>query len=383
MYSRKNWYSLLQNAVGDHYTENTLPTKNGQSDFDEESSGYQSAPWTNSSDEHPNGSDLDTPTPPVACTCENCSLYSLCTRGCLNPGGDSPPLPIWNGTETTFTTNSWQYNYENKLMRDTNHIIFAFASLVNHTQRSFSDRVSLNEIVLWIKQLEAYKPLKNSLSLSERMGEVYKVKDMVKLFEILSDYWSWYNHHLLEHLILEFGGPEDKRRLRQYCDQFTSFLEKRLPNSQDTFRLGTGRGKGQKPLLIKVDENWDTVSLKHIRELHYNIAEILNLRPHVLYLASVSKGCICLHFMVPESMDKQSFSFCESQKKALQEAGVFRVECGEYVWQVCATYQLYLTSEPPLLSSLCAASAAKELSLNSHRVSSHGANSPCIISVVD
>ena len=204
---------------------------------------------------------------------------------------------------------------------------------------SFSD-LSLDRIVLWLKQLEAYKPLKKALpiNLNDRMGEVHKAEDMVQLFDILSDYWSWYNHHLLENLILQFGSPEDKRRLREYSKGFISFLEKRrLPKSQDKFSFGTGRGKGRKPLLIKVDENWDTVCLRQIRELHHNIAEILKVPPHVLYLASVSKGCICLHFVVPESMDEQTFPLCESQKKALQEASVFRLECGEYVWEVRTT----------------------------------------------
>ena len=337
----KSFYTIGTNGVfvagGDDYTGNTQ--KLNLVDHGEESSGYQSMLQTYSSDEQTSDSDLDTPTTPVGCTCGNCSLYTLCTRDCPNQDvGNSPPLPIWNGTET-YTTDSWQFDYETRLMLDTKKIVTAFASLVNHTLDSFSD-LSLNRIVLWLKQLEAYKPLKKALpiNLNDRMGEVHKAEDMVQLFDILSDYWSWYNHHLLENLILQFGSPEDKRRLREYSKGFISFLEKRrLPKSQDKFSFGTGRGKGRKPLLIKVDENWDTVCLRQIRELHHNIAEILKVPPHVLYLASVSKGCICLHFVVPESMDEQTFPLCESQKKALQEASVFRLECGEYVWEVRTT----------------------------------------------
>lgn len=288
---------------------------------------------TNSSEEQTSGSDLDTPTTPVGCTCGNCSLYTLCTGACPNQDvGNSPPLPIWR-PETTYTTDNWQFYYETRLMCDTRNIESAFASLVIHTSDSFSD-LSLKRIVLWLKHL-AYKPLKKGLqNLNDRMGEVHKAEDMVQLFDILSDYWSWYNHHLLENLILEFGSPEDERRLKEYSKKFIYFLKKRLPKSQDEFSFGTGHGKGQKPLLIKVDRNWDTVCLRQIWELHHNIAEILKVPPHVLYLASVSKGCICLHFVVPESMDERTFPLCESQKKALQEASVFRLECGEYVWEV-------------------------------------------------
>ena len=114
-------------------------------------------------------------------------------------------------------------------------------------------------------------------------------------------------------------------------DKFASFLKKRLPKSQDSFGFGSRYRRSQKPLLIKVDEEWDTISLRQIKKLHHKVAEILELPPHVLYLAAVSKGCICLEFLVPESM---AFSVCASQEEALLAVGVFRLECGEYVWQV-------------------------------------------------
>jgi len=90
----------------------------------------------------------------------------------------------------------------------------------------------------------------------------------------------------------------------------------------------------QKPLLIKVDEIWEAISLGQIRGLHHNIAEILGVPPHVLYLSSVSKGCICLEFIVPSFMPDHLFPLTASQEKALLAANAFRLECGEYIWLV-------------------------------------------------
>ena len=87
-------------------------------------------------------------------------------------------------------------------------------------------------------------------------------------------------------------------------------------------------------MLIKIDEHWE-IPLGQIRELHHKIAEILKKPPKMLYFSSVSKGCICLEFLVPESMP---ILLCESQKEALMAVGVFRLECGEYVFQVCIVY---------------------------------------------
>ena len=280
----------------------------------------------NSSDEQPNTS--NTPTTPVGCTCGNCGLYTLCTSGCSD-GGSTLKLAdgIWNGT---YPADGWN---ENKLEYNTKCISDAFAHLVNHTLGSFVEKnVPLNRIVLWLKHLEVYKPLKKPLPLlSKRMKNIRKAEDMVQLFDILSDYWSWYNYHLLEKLIQEFG---DEDELNKYIGELTTFLTKRLIESQDSFNFGTGCGKGQKLMLVKVDKAWEGIHLEQIWEFHHNIAKILKLSPHVLYLSSVSKGCICLKFMIPDSISGYAIPLRTLQKEALVAAGVFMLKCGKYSWQV-------------------------------------------------
>ena len=120
--------------------------------------------------------------------------------------------------------------------------------------------------------------------LGERMEEISKAENVEQLFWILSDYWSWYNKDLLEKLVKEFGDREDQDRLREYNKEYTAFLKKRLPKSHDHFSFGPGHGKGQKPLLIKVDEIWEAISLGQIRGLHHNIAEILGVPPTLVDL---------------------------------------------------------------------------------------------------
>ena len=293
------------------YSHRSQPKPRQNQSETEGSSGYGSH-FTVDSESEDASSPLATP---VGCGCGKCSLYTLCSKGCSKPSGGTP-LPIWNGTECTYPANSWQYSYESKLIDDTKEMSFKFASLVNHTVDSLK-RVSLNRIVLWMKHLEAIKPVTKAMPLlGERMEEISKAENVEQLFWILSDYWSWYNKDLLEKLVKEFGDREDQDRLREYNKEYTAFLKKRLPKSHDHFSFGPGHGKGQKPLLIKVDEIWEAISLGQIRGLHHNIAEILGVPPHVLYLSSVSKGCICLGFMVPCFMPDLLFPLSASQEKA-------------------------------------------------------------------
>ena len=238
---------------------------------------------------------------------------------------------IWNGTGKTCQADEWQFKDERELINDTKKLVKDFADFVRNTSNSLAQKAKLEEVVLWLRQLEVIKPLANSsMSLSKTM-EVNDFKNMDQLFTNISKYWSWYNYDLLERLIKKFGDREDETKLKEYLNKFTLFLEKRLPKSQDSFSFGTRCRRGQKRLLLKVDKDWE-IPLEQIRKLHHKIAEILQVRPHVLYFSSVSKGCICLEFLVPESM---AIPLCALQKEALVAIGVFRLECGECVFQVC------------------------------------------------
>ena len=315
-----------------------------QSSNTDDSSGYQSASLPecsykqSSSDEQSDSS--DEPTPPVYCICGDCDLYTLCTRGCCPGVGRGIPLPIWNGTRKTFQADYWQLiDYERELTKATKKIVKAFAHLVTDTSKSFAQnpKVRLGEVVLWLRQMEVYMSLTNpSVPLSKTM-DVDDSKDMQQLFKNLSKYWSWYNYDLIEDLIEKFGTEEDEKNLSMYRNEhYDLYLKNGLPKSQKSFSFGTRCQKHHKKLLMKVDKYWNTIPLGQIRELHHKIAEILKVPSKVLYLSSVSKGCICLEFLVPESM---AILLCASQEEALLAVGVFRMECGEYEWQVCQLSQ--------------------------------------------
>lgn len=301
-----------------------------------ESSSYSSDDQTKILDKQPNIP--DTP------TARDCGLYTLCTSGCSKPGVCGVPLKsvrgIWNGTSPTDHWDESELEYRTKCLSGT------FADLVEYTLTSLEKRkVGPNRIIIWLQELEAYRPLtKESLPfLRDRIENISKPKSVEQLFKILHHYWSWYNFHLLEKLIHKFGDENNSEELSKYLEKFRNFIDKRkvLPNSQDSFRTGSTYGKGSNLLLIKVDQSWDRISLKQIWEFHHYIAEILKVEPHVLYLASIGKGCICLNLVVPETIAEHVFSLCALKEEALLEAGVFRLEYREYVWQVCSVFSVF------------------------------------------
>ena len=144
-----------------------------------------------------------------------------------------------------------------------------FGRLVNKTSKSFEEKGLRKEIVLLLKQLSLF---------GNRMDEIHEAEYMEKLFEVFSDNWSWYNHSLLKDLINEFGDDQDRARYLEYHTKFITFLKNPLPKSKNEFNFGTGCGKGQMLLRIKVNENWDTTTLEQVSQIHHSIAKILEVQ---------------------------------------------------------------------------------------------------------
>jgi len=225
------------------------------------------------------------------------------------------------------------------LQHETKEIMGEFASLVSYTCTSIKRRANLHEVALFLNQLESLPPVTKPKSkstpslLEEVMEEIWKAETMEMLFQLLTKFWSWYNHFLLEKIIDRFGDSEDQERLKKFREQFTIYSKNRLvdlSSAGDSLKLGVGGGKGQVPLLLKVDKEWDAIPVSQLADIKRKVAQILEVESHLLYLASVRQGCIVMTFLVSASLVGCAFPLSPSQKEKLASAKVKRLKCGSY-----------------------------------------------------
>ena len=263
------------------------------------------------------------------CGCKQCTIYDFCDVGCKKPD-KRVEVPVLAADTSQLDFCLVAERKHEKLKMTT-----IFARLVRFTCQSIKKKVTLEEFTLWLKQLEGVSHCSESTPgfLDEEIDEILKAGSMEQVFLILSNYWSWYNHFLLEEIINEFGDKEDQKRLDDFRKEFYSFAHDRIVEfSQHPMIFGAAVGDGKKrvSMLFKVDVSWDSVHINQLAEIHRNLASILEVNPHTLYLASIQKGCILMKFLIPSSVARAVFPLSASQKESLAATNVTLVKCGTH-----------------------------------------------------
>ena len=268
---------------------------------------------------------------------------------CLHPHPHDV-VPVWNDDETKDDsgqlTKYRQFEYKCELEKHTDVIARRFIRLQRATCQSFKRcNVSPQGILLYLKSLRTFRPVRTCTQslLVQRLSELGRAQNMKEIFEVLSDYWSWYNYTLLEDLIQKFGTNQDKERLDEFKDELDEFLNFRA-KKPESMTFGEGDENSCHVLLVKVDKNWDDIPLHQVDSVHNTVADILGLEKRALFLCSVCRGCILLRFLVPPCVPKLAFPLKPSQKEALETAGVMQLKCERHRYEFPSTHYSQVSS---------------------------------------
>ena len=196
-----------------------------------------------------------------------------------------------------------------------------YASLLYHTSDKLQQLLSNTEKValqLFIRSI--FRPLGAA-------AYVPQTTDIPKLFEALTvnRQWDFCNYYALEQLIEEFGDQELNEKMMMYKKDYSGFM---LATKIKHFILATESDQAlaaeQPPpdyfrkLSIKLDMRVSEYSLQYIEKLWQSLSSQLSLpSPHCV-LHSISKGCVCVTWLIPANLAQKSI------EKAHQNIDFFR-----------------------------------------------------------
>ena len=216
-----------------------------------------------------------------------------------------------------------------------------FGSLVSKTCDSVEERIPVVNFARHILALGAYDPApeeRDRSLLDEHRQEIRGAKSISEIFIILSAYWNYLNCEVLEYIIEGYGTSDDIERLRKYNEKLHNFCKRRI------FELPMPvRGNGtenklspkQEKLPVKLDVREDIPS-ERFNQIKGKIAKILHVRPATLQIYSIAKGCVQLTFLIPKFVAQEIFPLsCEQTSALSKDVSVIRLECMDYVFEVC------------------------------------------------
>ena len=266
---------------------------------------------------------------PFGCGCGKCTFFSFIERGCPTPISSASSFPY---LDLSGLTHEQQQGLRGRLQLESQQIMIRFQELVSATIKSFQRRcIPLDDLVSHVMTLGVFNPVykKPHIPLFRQRFEEIKAADTIpKVFMILNDYFSFFNYHIIEHIIKELGTDEDKAELQRYTEDFNEYAMRRIFECLPEF--GSISDADHADVFVKLDLQYD-YTLAEIEVFRHKLSEILRISSQgVLRLCRVEKGCFQLTFQLPSLVQHEIFSLSKEQEKALAAENVIGLRCGEY-----------------------------------------------------
>jgi len=184
-------------------------------------------------------------------------------------------------------------------------------------------------------KFETYEPvLKDSKApvFHQQFKNLEKADSIEDIFWILKDYMSFFNYHLIEHIINVLGTEEDKAELKKYKTNFQQYAKRRVYECPPQF--GPVSNVGHADIFVKVDSRYEDYAVIEIEVFSQKLSELLKVSYEgVMCLCTVEKGCFQLTFQIPLFVKEEVFPLSREQERALAAEGVTRLTCGKYQFQ--------------------------------------------------
>ena len=217
---------------------------------------------------------------------------------------------------------------------DSQDMVYKFQELFTATKKSLRDtKVSVTELVGHLECLGSIKPtFKDAglLPLRRQLPGLANAETIDAVMSVVKDYCSFFNYHMLEHIINEFGTKQDKRNLASYIEDFTKYAERCI--TQCPSEVGKMNEEGYANLLVTLDDSFDNCAVSHLNVFIGNLRKILNIPSNVdLRLCHINLGSIKLIFQIPLFVQQAIFPLSSDQEAELSSlAGVVQLSCGDY-----------------------------------------------------
>lgn len=262
---------------------------------------------------------------PYGCGCGDCTFSTFLDNGCPKPKGATSHFPFLN---TEGLTENEQHILQGRLYEEFQLITRKFSHLTSAVCTSLIDRnVSVKQLVRSLRDLKAFQPAKSDIPLlQDRYKELKAAEDIDDVFDVISDYVSFFSFHLIEHIILELGVEKDLENLQKYKTQLMEYCSR---NIFECPSYSTPK-KGQALLVLKVDAVVETYNMKYLHQLTAQITKILSLHKYTLHLCSVEKGCVQLVYQLPSSLPETIFPLSTEQEREFARDGFIKLACNEW-----------------------------------------------------
>ena len=268
--------------------------------------------------------------PPFGCGCGKCTFFNFIERGCPKPIPTASSFPYLDLSRLTCEQ---QQELRGRLRFESQEIMMQFQKLVSATLISLTQQqIPLTDLVSHIMTLGAFDQVYDGPQVPAfhyRYKDLQAANTVSEIFLILKDYFSFFNYHIIEHIITVCGTREDKDNLQRYKKDFDQYAKRRIFECNPQF--GSESEMDHADVFVKVDSQYENYTVTEVERFRCQLSKILHVSSQgVLRLCQVEKGCFQLKFQVPSFVQQKIIPLSREQERALAEERVITLTCGKY-----------------------------------------------------
>ena len=268
--------------------------------------------------------------PSFGCGCGNCTFHSYIENGCPHPIPKTSSFPC---VDVSGLTPEQKQELRSRLRVESQDIMFKFQQLLSTIYESLRERnICVNRLVTHLLSLGAFDPVSKDSQkplLKTFFQELQKAESIEDVLWVIRDYFSFFNYHVIEHIVNGLGTAQDRVELQNYKNDFRQYSKRRIYECPPVF--GPISDADHTDLVLKVDSAYDQFTVEELDNFEYKLSQIFGVSPQsVLRLCCVEEGCLRLIFQVPSFVQQEIFPLSSEQERALVAEGVIRLTCGDY-----------------------------------------------------
>ena len=228
-----------------------------------------------------------------------------------------------------------------RLCVESEDIIRKFWRLHSRVYKSLCEQnISVDKLVTHLLLLDAFDPVSKATQKPVLQTFVQELRNAASIEDVLwfiKDYFSFFNYHVLEHIVEGLGTDQDRIELQNYKKEFDEYSKRRIYECPPVY--GSMSNADHAKLVLKLDTVYEKYTVKELKKFEYRLSRIFCVTPQsVLRLCRVEEGCLQLIFQVPSFVQQEIFPLSSEQESALAAEGVIRLTCGDYQFaaKVCS-----------------------------------------------
>ena len=212
-------------------------------------------------------------------------------------------------------------------------LTYHYQELFSSTRESLKkNKVAVSKLVDHLECLGWFKPTYKDTGLPPLRHQIPKLRGAEStdvVMSVVNNYCSFFNYHMIEHIINKLGMQQDKTNLDKYKEHFKSYADNYV--IECPLEVGEMIREGQANMCVTLDDSFDNCTLSHINMFKSNLREILDLKSDIeLYLYYINLGSIKLTFQLSILIQKAIFPLSSKQEEALKGLGVVQLSSGDY-----------------------------------------------------